>query len=302
MIVRNEGHCIERCLSSVKPFIESWSIIDTGSTDDTMEKVRRTLKGIPGTLHERPWVDFGHNRTEMLHMARDWDGYLFTIDADETFCGCFPPLSAPCYALTVHHAGASATRPCLFRAGMDWGYVGKIHEYPVPLEFTANPPVLATALVSSHADGGRHLVPGWEREDILLATEQFSASQDPRDLFHLARMEEAYGSLPAAMEHYRVRSMLGGWDQEVWYSLWRVAEIMRRLSGPEFDQAVVAAYVKAIDNRQTRTEAAYALADYMEAHGRNGFADLIRSVTKTITSTTDTLLVDPNCYGAADAR
>ena len=59
MIVRNEARVIERCLDSVYPLIEHWVIVDTGSTDDTQERIRRRLAGIPGQLHQRPWKDFG---------------------------------------------------------------------------------------------------------------------------------------------------------------------------------------------------------------------------------------------------
>src|SRR5882672_6874869 len=38
-IVKNESARIERMLSSVVQFIDSWVIIDTGSTDDTKQKI-----------------------------------------------------------------------------------------------------------------------------------------------------------------------------------------------------------------------------------------------------------------------
>src|SRR5437879_11130759 len=62
MIVRNEGLVIERCLNSVRPFIHSWAIADTGSTDNTQAIVRNALRDLPGQLIERPWVDFSTNR------------------------------------------------------------------------------------------------------------------------------------------------------------------------------------------------------------------------------------------------
>jgi len=52
MIVKSESAVIERCLASVRNHIDAWVIVDTGSTDDTKDKIRKSLAGIPGALHE----------------------------------------------------------------------------------------------------------------------------------------------------------------------------------------------------------------------------------------------------------
>ena len=83
MIVKDESSAIERCLTSALPHIDSWVIVDTGSVDDTCERIERTLEGIPGHLERRPFVDFGYNRTELMEIAyqqrMDW---LLLLDAD----------------------------------------------------------------------------------------------------------------------------------------------------------------------------------------------------------------------------
>src|SRR5262245_49942 len=84
MIVRNEAPVIRRCLDSVRPWIDAWCVVDTGSSDGTQALVRQALAGLPGDLVERPWVDFAHNRTEALAAARGRADYVLVIDADET--------------------------------------------------------------------------------------------------------------------------------------------------------------------------------------------------------------------------
>ena len=72
MIVRDEEAVIERALASARAIgIDQWVIVDTGSTDRTPELIEAVLKGIPGKLHRRPWVNFGHNRTELLDLVRE---------------------------------------------------------------------------------------------------------------------------------------------------------------------------------------------------------------------------------------
>ena len=69
MIVKNEAHVIRRCLDSVRPFIDCWVIVDTGSTDGTQELIREVMRDIPGELRERPWKNFAHNRNEALSLT-----------------------------------------------------------------------------------------------------------------------------------------------------------------------------------------------------------------------------------------
>src|SRR5512144_2185854 len=83
MIVKNEAPVIRRCLDSVRRFIDCWVIVDTGSTDGTQDIIRECFADIPGELHERPWRDFAHNRTEALALARPHGDYVLIIDADD---------------------------------------------------------------------------------------------------------------------------------------------------------------------------------------------------------------------------
>ena len=83
MIVKNEASVITRCLSSVRPIIDYWVIVDTGSTDGTQDAIRSLMMDLPGGLYERPWHDFAHNRNEALDLARPHGKYVLIIDADD---------------------------------------------------------------------------------------------------------------------------------------------------------------------------------------------------------------------------
>ena len=106
MIVRNEAEILGRCFESVRGLIDSWVICDTGSTDATREVVRSGLAGIPGRLLEADWVDFGHNRSELMASARGAADYLLLLDADMTVWSG----TAPC-------RGSTPTPICSARAG-----------------------------------------------------------------------------------------------------------------------------------------------------------------------------------------
>src|SRR5210317_1792422 len=87
MIVKDEGDTIRRCLTQVAPYISYYIIVDTGSSDNTIEEINSTMEelGIDGEVHERPWVNFEVNRTESLELAKGKCDYRWIIDADDTF-------------------------------------------------------------------------------------------------------------------------------------------------------------------------------------------------------------------------
>src|SRR5262249_60611020 len=83
MIVKNEAEVIRRCLDSVRAIIDYWVIVDTGSTDNTQQIIREHLKNVPGELHERPWQEFAHNRSEAPALRRGDRHYRLGIYTHE---------------------------------------------------------------------------------------------------------------------------------------------------------------------------------------------------------------------------
>lgn len=80
MIVKNGADTLEPVLTSIKPYIDSWSILDTGSTDGTQELIRKSLAGVPGSLYEEPFVDFSTSRNRILELAGNKCQYTLMLD------------------------------------------------------------------------------------------------------------------------------------------------------------------------------------------------------------------------------
>lgn len=83
IITRNNASGIGRCLISVKPWIDSWIIVDAESTDGTPEIIQQTLEGIPGELHSCAWVGDVYNLNVALQLAKNKADYLLFMDPDD---------------------------------------------------------------------------------------------------------------------------------------------------------------------------------------------------------------------------
>lgn len=262
MIVRNEAHIVDEVLEAVAPYISSWVIVDTGSDDGTQDAIRTRMHelGIPGELHERPWRNFGHNRSEALVLAQGHGDYIWVMDADDTIVGTpdFSGLTSDVYMLR-YGAEFSYWRRQLFRDGVRWRYEGVVHEYAVCDDPADEERLEGDYFIESRRLGGRNLDPEkYARDRDLLLAEVERNPGDSRSVFYLAQSYFDLGDFAGAREWYARRVDMGGWDEEIYYALYRVAESMSLLNAPWPD--VQDAYLRAWEARPTRAEPLHAIA------------------------------------------
>ena len=91
MIVKNESKIITRLFDSLIGIIDCYCICDTGSTDNTIQRICEYFlsHGIPGRVITEPFKNFEHNRTFALHACKDaantggtYADYILLMDAD----------------------------------------------------------------------------------------------------------------------------------------------------------------------------------------------------------------------------
>ena len=276
MIVKNEAPVIRRCLDSVRPLISHWVIVDTGSTDGTQDIIREHLNGIPGTLYERPWRDFAHNRSEALRLARRQADYSLIIDADDALelapDFAMPPLLSDCYMFNIADTGTTYGRKQLVSNRLRWFYRGVLHEF-VDSDGPHTTGHLPIVMRRNH-DGARQRDPNTYRRDAEVLERALKTETDPflktRYTFYLAQSYWDCKDFPRALELYSQRARLGGWVEEVFVSLWRAAQIMEKLGRPDMD--VIQAYEAASNANPARAEALHDAARFCRERELHGLA------------------------------
>lgn len=301
MIVKNETAVIGRCIDAILPYLDAWVVVDTGSTDGTQALATRLLSSRPGELIERPWVDFATNRNEALDASMRWADYSFSIDADEQLITpegyAMPALTADGYSL-MHRLGGSDIvyqLPKIVRNDLPWRYQGVVHEGLVCAAPHAVH-ILEGLSIVSHFDSARNQAgPAvkYGRDAELLERALRDEPGNTRYRFYLAQSYKDAGALEKAVEAYLARAAMGGWDEEVFCSLFQAGSLLLRL-GETGDG--IRHLLRAFEQRPTRAESLHALAAHYRLQQEWNLAYLFAARATEIPRPSDLLFVNEAVY------
>jgi len=287
MIVKNETHIIKECLESMLPYIDRYDITDTGSDDGTPELIKSFMDehGVPGEVYLSDWKGFGDHagkigsRTESLRNCDGKADYAWVIDADDYVDGkfSFPEvMDADAYSLRIGREDFVWWRSQIFKTGLDWSYVGVLHEYAECKSKAGQQPNTQRIMdsnyrVSARTLGARNVGITTEekyKKDAAELEEAMKGEPDnSRYQFYLAQSYFDSQQFEKSLEAYLKRAEMGGWEEEVFYSLYRAAMIKALLnySWPEIQQQFLDAY----EYRPHRAEPLYQIARiYRQVHER----------------------------------
>jgi glycosyltransferase involved in cell wall biosynthesis len=265
MIVKDESAVIERCLASVKPYIDYWVIVDTGSSDDTKERICGFLKDIPGELHERAWVNFAHNRNEALMLVQGKADYALIIDADEIFVTepgfTLPPLTCDSYEIYTEFNGIRYGRTQLIRLTSNWKWEGVVHEVLKSSSAKTKSSLKGITNIP-FTDGARSRDPLKYYKDARMIEE--ALKEDPnnsRYQFYLAQSYLACEELEKALLHFQKRiTQPQGTGEEILYSYLQIGKLCETLNKPSCE--ITSAYLKAAQLFPWRAEPHHYLANF----------------------------------------
>lgn len=302
MIVKDETPVLRDCFASVRPWITSWVIVDTGSTDGTQALIRELLGDLPGELHERPWKDFGHNRTEALELARTFVGdqpdYLLFIDADDLLripAGfALPPLTHDAYHVELRLNDLAYARCALVVARVPWRYVGVLHEVLTgPAGHSLGR--LEGPYIQARVCGARSAAPDKYARDAAVFEKALQDEPDnARYVFYLGQSHRDANQPDKALTAYRRRVTLGGWGEEVFYSLYMIARLGEILNWPKAQ--VTDAYLAAYQYRPTRAEPLVQLARVHRMRQEYAVSFLFADAARKTPRPADILFVEEDLY------
>lgn len=305
MIVKNESRIIERCIKSVYHLIDTWCIVDTGSTDGTQEIIKELLKDKPGELIEKPWVNFGHNRNEALQLAKKWGEWTLLTDADMVlvdrgFKKSELNLDVCGYDVEQENHGTRYYNFRILNSSRDWECIGVTHEYYSPKGGMKQRGVINSIYFDDVSDGGSK-GDKFTRDIALLEQGLIDEPGNHRYMFYLAQSYRDTAQYDKAIEWYTKCSEISTWDEEKFFASYMVGWCMGIKNSIHKDsftiEEIAAQSLKAWMMRPWRIEPIYQLA--MEYKGRQMWQhayQLLKICASTDYPATDLLFIAANIY------
>ena len=264
-ICKNESHVITRMLSSSNGILDLIVAIDTGSTDNTIELIKKYGEdnNIPTYVFERPFDTFDKSRNFGMQKVKDVVDEL-KLDANDTFSMWFdcdeelviePGFSKEQFNKDLLMINAKIgqmkyTRNTFCRVSklitsLKW--TGVVHEFINSMDSTITSGLAENISINVFMDGA-----SWKGDisqkylDHAHKLEAFIATDrtDPRQIFYCAQSyhdsasmkdnkEENEERLRRSLRYYRERvNRTDGYVEEIYYSQYRIGTIMRMLEDP----------------------------------------------------------------------
>lgn len=283
-IAKNESHCVLRMLNSLKPILDCVVMNDTGSTDNTIEIVKKFGEdnNIPTKIVERPFDTYeksrNHARETMIEFVRDelkWDlkdCYGFWMDCDEEAQigkGFSKDYFTKDFYTGFAFIDIKYTRNTWFRLSTGIHWYGPIHEYLITEkgeQVTTGYLPAELFLTIVHTEGASwkgNLSSKYLEHSIILEKYLNEHTEDSRWYFYAGQSWHSCAITPdkqvnderirRAIYYYNVRAERpDGYPEERYYSYLRVGELSDSIDEPW--EKVMEAYIKAYETDPVRGE------------------------------------------------
>lgn len=302
LMVKNEEANLRRVLESVKNTkeIDAIVIVDTGSSDSTVEVAKRLTAGTTRHICSVKFTDFGETRTQVFDRARkftralgwpDAETYGLLLDADYellNFGFDKSKLVNTGYSLMQTTCGIEYWNIRLIRFDVDWKCIGVVHEYWTGGTNTQ----LHTLQIRDHATNSTKEKQEWYK--TLLERGLKEEPQNARYVFYLAQTYNILGEKYQAIKYYRTRVNMGGYQEEVWYSMYQLVKIYSRLDLEMMEYWVL----RALAINPQRSETLIVAASAMKNAGKHDKAFAYKTLVKPMPESG--LFLEPQLYKSSE--
>lgn len=217
IMVKNGGEQFEQMLQNNIHLIDQWTILDTGSTDNTIEIIERTLANKKrGNLYQEPFINFRDSRNRLLELAGESCKYIVMLDDTYVIKGDLRGFLnevrgdqfADSFTLFIKNGDVEYCSNRVLRADRQLKYRFKIHEV---IQETNNMNVVIPFQCSYIMD---ELFEYMEKRsmarkhtDILLLQEEIDENpNNPRSYYYMGQTYKLLNDYESAYKYFMLRA------------------------------------------------------------------------------------------------
>ena len=217
IMVKNGGEQFGQMLEENMKYIDRWTILDTGSTDNTVETIKRVLAGKkPGELYEEPFINFRDSRNRLLELAGTKCKYTVMLDDTYVLQGELREFLnevrgdqfADSFSLFIRCDDVEYASNRVFIAERGLKYKYTIHEV-IPKENNNNVivPITRVNIVDNIYDYMETRTADRKQNDLKMLFQEFEENpDDPRPLYYLGNTYNGIGDYENAFKYFMERA------------------------------------------------------------------------------------------------
>lgn len=288
MIVKDASDGFRDILTKNLPWVDQWTILDTGSTDNTQLIIKETMSK-NGKLFCEPFINFPDSRNRCLTLAREHnycrylimldDTYVLKGDIDEFLSVLRCDQFADSYNVFVHSNDIQYGSNRLLIATRDLNYKYKIHEI---IDGNRNVVVQCPKdriyIEDIDSDYMKERTRNRKEQDLVLLHDTLlEMPNDPRTLTYLVQTYCELSRWDDAFHYAELRVVLAGYREEITECYLIMGNILESVRGANFD-VCKDMYVKCYEHDPLRPDAAYCIGNmyYMIDDYENAYEWLLK--------------------------
>jgi predicted O-methyltransferase YrrM len=269
IMVKNAGEQFEEMLLKNIDQFDRWTILDTGSTDNTIDIIKKILVGKKkGNLYQEPFINFRDSRNRLLELAGTETKYITVLDDTYVIKGDLinflnevrGDIYANSFSLYIKYDDVNYCSNRIIKSNSGLKYKYKIHEI---IDNNNNVNIIIPYNISNIEDRKFDYMEKRtiERKNLdlkLLYEELEDNPDDPRIYYYLAQTYNILNDYEKAFYYFNKRCEFinSGFLQERYDSAFELARLANFKLNKSWDQCYTL-YIKAYNIDENRPEPLY---------------------------------------------
>lgn len=275
MITKNEEATIRQCLQSIAPHVDQVIVVDTGSSDKTVEIVRE----FTGDVHHFEWIgDFSAARQYALDLVPEDADWIIWADADDVVMNAqdlhmlaeTAPADCDGIVFPYDYAHDRETGECVTELSRErllrgpktrWKWRGIVHEVIAPADGTQPRFVISDAVRYVHHRPADKDTTGRNLELIekyIEDCDRDAVTPEARMVVYLGSELMAVGRWAEAINAFNRYMLISEWEEEKYQANHKLADCYRKLE--RYEEAIITE-LKGFQIRDDWADGYYGLAE-----------------------------------------